>query len=133
MLLAVGARDGVLPFAGAPDAHAPLPSDRSALGLLHAEVMPTPPTVSVRPAGRPCDAVATAHRAERSSRRYPGAAHAWPSGTAGPSLTAPVWDLTSYQAPGRSSLIRRLATQPRGCRRCRAGALKAVRLDAVAN
>jgi polyhydroxybutyrate depolymerase len=101
VLLAVGARDGVLPFAGAPRAHPPLPSDRSALGWLRAEDgCADTPTVSA--AGR-----ATVQRwsdcapgGAVESVVYPRAAHAWPSGTTGPTLTALVWDFFTRHPAG---------------------------------
>jgi polyhydroxybutyrate depolymerase len=101
MLLAVGARDGVLPFAGAPRAHPPLPSNRVALGWLRAEDgcadTPTAGTAGRATVRRWTDC---APGGAVESVLYPGAAHAWPSGTTGPGLTALVWDFLSGHPAG---------------------------------
>ncbi|HEV7791675.1 MAG TPA: PHB depolymerase family esterase [Pseudonocardia sp.] len=116
VLLAAGVRDTILPFAGAPRAHPPLPSDRAALTWLRTQN---------RCVGAPVTATAgratTQHwndcaaGSDIESVVYPGVGHAWPtaatSGT--PALPDLMWAfLSTHRSAPRLAELAATPTSP---------------------
>ena len=106
MLLAAGVRDNILPFGGAPKAHPPLPSDRTALAwLLAQDRCPTsaqPTATSTTGRASVTRWVGCAGGSEVESVVYPGVGHSWPtaavSGT--PELANLMWAFLSSHRTG---------------------------------